>query len=824
MRISGRKKKEQNSPDFVLLQAQEREKYDLPAALGGAVLLFMLAYGAIGGFLSAFGIAYDNGLCMAALLGEALLISLAYETDKKWLYNLSLVAVFYFGLVMSAVLHYWAVNSGYYAILNRILEEARDYLFVDSGVEYSLAVEETYTAVTMFVLFLETAAVVLFAIMLHKRHSLAKIAVLTLTPFAIPLYLECAPSSVCVILLLTAYLTLALQEAARQERVSKHRCYLMLFAALLAVSVVRLAALLLPENVYDSAVSKNMAKAASEDRMAAFAQYGMRALTMQAGAGAGISGGRLNRGPGITPSYETMLKVRYTPYDYGAVYLKAFTGRDYLGDRWTQAEPDLPDDGEMRTTVNRYLERYRAYMRSGGADGILQGRGVMEVEVLDPEDTYEYRPYYADAGVSVERGGTRTDTYIYYPPVVSGDAPSTASGDSMSMASEDSVSASSEKSVSASSEKSVSVSSETSVPTSSEDSVSISSENFSAHDGDAPLPDDWFGAGAGETEISGVYLYVPASCRDAVASVCAEAGFAGSVEEISAQIVDYFQENYSYTLRPGYYFGGDDYISHFLLDGKKGYCAHFASAATMLFRQMGIPARYVEGYAFSYYNITENGELAEDGVYSDYYSGYAPLGETALVEIAVPDAYAHAWVEIYVEGQGWTVVDATPTQTVEGETPSFWENFRNGGGRGQDDVLPQNRLGEYLEGALNGVSYVVVLLTAVAAAALGITFLRRRYRESRLTDREKVQLAYGRLWGGLARRYAGCRQLHTLHGQLEWLRERCGVVVSGEQEEALYQAFFARKIDCDCQELCRELYRLRKMLFFRRLQENGRKR
>lgn len=31
----------------------------------------------------------------------------------------------------------------------------------------------------------------------------------------------------------------------------------------------------------------------------------------------------------------------------------------------------------------------------------------------------------------------------------------------------------------------------------------------------------------------------------------------------------------------------------------------------MLFRQMDVPARYVEGYVFSYADVAENGELVE---------------------------------------------------------------------------------------------------------------------------------------------------------------------------------------------------------------------
>ena len=82
---------------------------------------------------------------------------------------------------------------------------------------------------------------------------------------------------------------------------------------------------------------------------------------------------------------------------------------------------------------------------------------------------------------------------------------------------------------------------------------------------------------------------------------------------------------------------GEDFVTHFLTTGR-GYCVHFASAATLLLRLQGIPARYVSGYALS---IPESGQAQ------------------AL------DSNAHAWVEIYLEGYGWYPVEVTPTTPIQ---------------------------------------------------------------------------------------------------------------------------------------------------------------
>ena len=84
---------------------------------------------------------------------------------------------------------------------------------------------------------------------------------------------------------------------------------------------------------------------------------------------------------------------------------------------------------------------------------------------------------------------------------------------------------------------------------------------------------------------------------------------------------------------------GEDFVAHFLTESRRGYCMHFASAATLMLRSLGVPARYVSGYV------------------ADMRGGRA----------AVPDSNAHAWVEIYLDGYGWEPIEVTPAYA--GGTP-----------------------------------------------------------------------------------------------------------------------------------------------------------
>ena len=126
-----------------------------------------------------------------------------------------------------------------------------------------------------------------------------------------------------------------------------------------------------------------------------------------------------------------------------------------------------------------------------------------------------------------------------------------------------------------------------------------------------------------------------------------------------AAIRDYIWERADYSLQPGAQPQDQDFVEYFLTTGRKGFCAHYASAAVVLCRMCGIPARYCQGYV-----LTQNDFL---------------LGRTGEdYEINIPDYQAHAWAEIYVKGYGWipfefteTVLDTwhrpietTPTETV----------------------------------------------------------------------------------------------------------------------------------------------------------------
>ena len=106
---------------------------------------------------------------------------------------------------------------------------------------------------------------------------------------------------------------------------------------------------------------------------------------------------------------------------------------------------------------------------------------------------------------------------------------------------------------------------------------------------------------------------------------------------------EYLRNSYTYDLSVPPQRKSMDAVEYFLFEEQRGYCEQFASSLAVMARSLGIPARIATGYAPGEYN---------------------PF--TGLYEVKASDA--HAWVEVYFPGYGWSAFDPTPADDA---TP--WE-------------------------------------------------------------------------------------------------------------------------------------------------------
>lgn len=96
------------------------------------------------------------------------------------------------------------------------------------------------------------------------------------------------------------------------------------------------------------------------------------------------------------------------------------------------------------------------------------------------------------------------------------------------------------------------------------------------------------------------------------------------------------QNGFVYDSSPGTTAQGEDFVDTFL-EEKRGFCVYFASAGVLLMRELGFPARYVEGFIAtpSEFDLEKKAELS--------------------------DRSAHAWCEVFIENFGWVPVEFTPS-------------------------------------------------------------------------------------------------------------------------------------------------------------------
>lgn len=126
---------------------------------------------------------------------------------------------------------------------------------------------------------------------------------------------------------------------------------------------------------------------------------------------------------------------------------------------------------------------------------------------------------------------------------------------------------------------------------------------------------------------------VPPALRALAAKMRDDA--ADSEEGIIEAALDHLRaQAFRYTLEPGMYDRGMSGLEDFLLRRRLGFCEHFSAGFATLMRLAGVPARIVVGYV--------GGELHEGGGY-----------------LIVRQSDAHAWTEVWIEGEGWRRVDPT---------------------------------------------------------------------------------------------------------------------------------------------------------------------
>lgn len=239
-----------------------------------------------------------------------------------------------------------------------------------------------------------------------------------------------------------------------------------------------------------------------------------------------------------------------------------------------------------------------------------------------------------------------------------------------------------------------------------------------------------------ETEESAYALYarmtytrLPENTRETMLSLCEANQLSADSPDIIQQVAAYVQNAGEYSLATSPY-PSDDYATYFLTDARQGYCIHFATAATAMYRALGIPARLTEGFL-------------------------CPVRADQTVSISGSDA--HAWVEVYIEGLGWIPVEVTGRSTggtgsgdgsdTEGDSASAGETDENAARTSPlpAGIVSQETMSESKITPAVRVLHCVLLVLAFALLSVA-WYQSRRYLHRRRLFQEDSHKAAVYLW------------------------------------------------------------------------------
>lgn len=318
-------------------------------------------------------------------------------------------------------------------------------------------------------------------------------------------------------------------------------------------------------------------------------------------AAGGVEDGSLTQSDGLALQGLEDLLVMTDEKPTETVYLRGFIGAEYDGHSWQPADAEQFDnaaaswktDGDSRLAIANLPFLRAAY------DGAAPQQ--MTVQRLHADDTYTFAPYnayfndyYRLNGDGAAAGQTAQDDMFYYFP--RGEAKTLLAARA---------------------------------------------------DADPSVLDRLESAYAAYAESR--YLATPdgadyGTLQEFCNAAEKEHKLTGDADAIRTFVRSYLNEHCTYTGDSPQPADGADPVLYFLNESHAGSSTQFASAAVVLCRMLGLPARYVVGYA------------APQSLFAESDGGW---------QAVLQDDNAHAWAEVYLAGQGWTPLETTPGMLSE---------------------------------------------------------------------------------------------------------------------------------------------------------------
>ncbi|MCR4788073.1 MAG: transglutaminase-like domain-containing protein [Lachnospiraceae bacterium] len=622
------------------------------------LLVFLGTYGTIGGLTGSFGLHFNPltvGLCLFAI---SVIIAYTYYNKVTFYVGYVIMFLVFLFLYVSA---YAYINSGFQAFLNEVYKAYSDFFALPSTRETTEYIADRTVTVPAAMLFTGAGFAILLNISISAYMDIFTTFLLTFLPLQVAFYIDIIPAVPYLFMLITVYITVAVlgksgsfklpyrykkgQQYSYNPKAKKERyeylssgtgmLQLSLISAVLAAFIMLIAVIMFMGTFSTKFVS-NRVKDKTDGYVKILAQSGFLSLFNRYEAKGGLSQGKLGGISSVSPDYETDIVVRMVPTFSGEnsymdeVYLKAYTGVSYSDNRFSPRRPG--ENGTDPSISDSYIPMGADYMDTGE-----EAYFKMFLLNKDADNTYDYRPYFslysgsgrneAQKGISEEVSGYAQDEFDASGEVLrdSGRISDWANGYI-----------------------------EEGTHASYYELIYTPFTFRNAYETNPTVSEEY------EKQVYENYMDIPEDLEDILVKTAEEAGLfeVNITTEKAKALKRYFEDEFTYSMLPGATPLGRDAIGYFLTDQKKGFCVHFAASGALILRAAGVPTRYIEGYVVTQNDVSEGSVTLEKS--GDWVISSAEERDIAVTDVEIPDANAHAWIEIYIDGFGWVPFELTP--------------------------------------------------------------------------------------------------------------------------------------------------------------------
>lgn len=724
--------------------------------LTNALLNFLIMVGTIGCFLEPFSVKANMVIVIIAIGFIAVFTAFLYYNNLvKTIGYLLAFSGFLYGIFNFRYL----IRGGFAFICNHMMEFLED--------EFALPIERSYDvygygetfSVTVCLIFIAFATMLLFNMVISESKGFVLVFLFTFPVTQMGMYFDLEMNAAYFAVYIAGLLGLFfLRNSKHYHMESKKKNgykktkkknkvvfdyindgrYSFSFVIVLLIFVAAfmlIAGVVYPQKKFSMSSRYNELKDNTRDFTQQLALVGFWGMLNPDGSAGGVGRSRLGQSKYVRLDYETDLVVKtMVEKGEGTIYLKSFNGSFYKNEYWEtisehkENEISLEDyelsESDLGNLTSELLAFYERYFADSDYPDYGGEKKKIEIANVGATTSVQYVPNYVTGNMSklykmnnddemIGGLGRNYVSTIWYQPVKNVESVDTFRNN-------------------------------------------IAEVNKQGYESPEKQVLENYGYDVLETErryseyVHDIYMEVPEENIEAVRAFCEQYNLDSGSENIVEKVAAIFEEDYEYTLMPGRTPKNKEFVNYFLTETKKGYCAYFATSATLIFRYLGIPARYAGGYVLQSADfesgtsveitdditgdtgVDENSgsELLSDWTYSTdgLEAGTYPLG---LCEYEIDDSMAHAWVEIYIDGFGWLPVETTPssddTEPAEDETGNrnLMDFFAN-------NVFTAQNINNVRKASVSLFLAVIagVVLLAVIYVIVGI-FFRRRYRNAK---------------------------------------------------------------------------------------------